>query len=77
MNRHLILSKIEEAARALDLADVEFGAAVREHDGAPRAEKTVPSVVLEKAMENLRTSRAKLVELRALLAAELPDEGDA
>jgi hypothetical protein len=67
VKKELSLSKIEEAEQQLAVAEEELGAAIH-HLRAPRAEKTV-SATIEDALDKLRLSRAKLKELRALIAA--------
>ncbi len=70
MKKLLIRSKIEEAEQQLTLAEQEFSAALREMRSVPRAEKIVTSALVEGAMGKLSASRAKVLELRALLDAE-------
>lgn len=70
MKKHLIRSKIEQAEQQLTLAEREFSAAIRELRDVPRAEKTVTSILIEDALDKLSASKAKVVELKALLDAE-------
>jgi hypothetical protein len=70
MKKLLIRSKIEEAEHQLTVAEEEFSAAIRDLRGAPRAEKTVTTTLIEDAVDKLKACRAKVSELKLLLDAE-------
>jgi hypothetical protein len=70
MKKQLVLSKIEEAEQQLTLAEREFSAAIGALRDVPRAEKTLTSTLIEDALSKLSASKAKVIELKALLAGE-------
>lgn len=67
MKKLLVRSKIEEAEQQLTIAEQEFSAAIRELRAIPRAEKTVTTAIIENALGKLSASKAKVLELKALL----------
>jgi hypothetical protein len=72
MKKLLIRTKIDEAEQQLTMAEQEFSEAIRELRSVPRAEKTVTSTLIEDALGKLSASKAKVLELKALL--DLEDE---
>lgn len=76
MKKLAIRSKIEEAEQQLTIAEEEFATSIRALRGVPRAEKTVPTEIIESALEKLRVSKAKVSELKKLLEEELDRERD-
>jgi hypothetical protein len=70
MKKRLLLQKIEEAEREIAAAEHELSTAVREVGGRARADKTVTTRVVETAFDKLRAARSRLIDLKALVAAD-------
>lgn len=66
MNEPLLRSKIDAAEQKLALAEQELAEAIGALRAVPRAEKTVTTRLIEEALENVRVSRVRLVELKSL-----------
>ena len=70
MKKIMLRTKIEEAEQQLALAEEEVAAAIRQIRVLPRAEKVVTGRTIENALDQLKVSRAKVGELKALLDAD-------
>ncbi|MDP9152137.1 MAG: hypothetical protein M3O36_19605 [Myxococcota bacterium] len=64
------LIRVTTAKNDMMAAEGELEKALGEIRVAPRAEKTTISAIVEAAFENLKSARAKLVELEELLRKE-------
>lgn len=64
------LTRVTTAKNEMMAAEGELEKALGEIRVAPRAEKTTISAIVEAAFDNLKSARAKLVELEQLLRKE-------
>ena len=70
MNKKALLEKIAAAKVEMGAAEVDLEKVLREIRVAPRAEKTTMSDVVQKAFVELRSAKARLLELETLVAEE-------
>ncbi len=64
------LARVTSAKNEMIAAESELEKALGEIRVAPRAEKTTISAIVEAAFENVKSARAKLVQLEQLLKDE-------
>ena len=70
MKVETLLPKLERAKSAISKAEEDLEKAIGELRVAPRAEKISISAVLEAAFSELRTAKAELERIKALIAED-------
>lgn len=70
MNKKALLDKLQAAKTEMNAAEADLEKLLREIRVAPRAEKTTMSDVVQKAFAELRSAKARLLELEELVVEE-------